>query len=1055
MTSPSRWDGNPTMQSPIRRQEFVADLGRRAFETDDLDDLIDYAITAVGDALDAESVAVLEAVPGDDGFLPRGGYGVDDRTDTREPRRTNDGDTDDGGGTVPTGSGVDRDSGPESDSGTDTTTTPHEIALATDEPIVVDNLGVDDRFHPPAFLSDGFNGSAVCISIGSSDGPWGVFAIYTTTMDAFSDADGTFVSAVANVLGSVVDRERANRRRDVEATLKDKIVETSPIGITIVDTDGEMRFANDRAEEIFGRSKERINELRFDDPEWDEIGPDGQPLSIEELPFPRILESGEPLFDQVSGVLRPDGQRVWISVNGAPLTDGRNEIDGVVFAIEDVTDRFERSRELEQYETVVETAHEGIYVLDEERRFELVNDSFADLTAFSRAELRGRHASAVFGEEFASIEAEQWSEGTEDAPPTFEETIDAGPDETRTVENRFIILDEDGGENRIGVVRDVTDQNRMEAALREKERRFRTLSEHLEEVIWLTDADPSEYIYANPAYEDVFGDDRESLYDDGLSWLELVHSADRDRVRDTYTALPETPFDEEFRVVRPDGEQRWIHARAIPVTDEEGTVQHIVGIDADVTARKERERKLEKYRTIIEAIDDGVYTVDDEDRFTVVNRAFAELTDYDRETLLGAHESLVVDDEVVDRMQAVADESTASKLETTIETADGDEIPTETAVTTHVSDSGTRRRIGVVRDVSERLAYQRKLEESEQRYRTLIESFPNGAITMFDEDLRYTFADGQVLEEIGLPADELEGTTIHDLYPDELVTELEPAFRAVFDGEPTETDVSFLDRFWNVHIVPVRDDDGDVFAGMLVAVDVTERNEYKRRLEESNERLEQFAYAASHDLQEPLRMVSSYLQLLERRYGDDLDEDATEFVEFAVDGAERMTEMIDGLLEYSRVDTQGESFEPVDLDDLLEDVLDDLQFRIEESDAQITAESLPTVRGDASQLRRVLQNLVTNAIAYSGDEPPRIAIEAERRGQQCVLSVRDEGIGIAPDDQDRIFDIFQRLHTRDEHEGTGMGLSLSRRIVERHGGRIWVESESGEGTTFSLTLSLA
>ncbi|QCS44526.1 PAS domain S-box protein [Natrinema versiforme] len=1023
MTPSPRSDGNSTADAAIRQQRLVADLGRRAFDTDDPNELIDSAVTAVSDVLEAEFATVLESAPGDNRFLIRGGNGIDD----------------DRIGTKTTASGRN---------------TAHGTALTADDPVVVD-LETSDQFDRPPFLPDRTISSVICASIGSTEGPWGVLAIYTTT-DAFDDSDAAFVQSVANVLGSVVDRERANRRRDAEASLKDKIVETSPIGITIVDTDGEMRFANDRAEEIFGRSKERIDELRFDDPEWDEIGPDGHSLSSAELPFSRILESGEPVFDQVSGVLRPDGQRVWLSISGAPLSDGDNdEIDGVVFAIEDITDRFERSRELERYETVVETAHEGIYVLDEERRFELVNDSFADLTPFSRAELQGRHASTVFGEEFASIEAEQWSDGSEGKPPMFEETIDAGPDETRTVENRFVILDEDGDETRIGVVRDVTERNRMEAALREQERRFRTLSEHLEEVIWLTDADPAEYVYANPAYEDVFGHDRENLYDDGLSWLELVHPADRDRVREAYTALPDGRFDEEFRIVRPNGEQRWIHARAVPVTDDDGTVQHIVGIDADVTAQKERERKLEKYRTIIEAIDDGVYTVDDEGRFTVVNRAFAELTGYDREELLGARESLVVDDEVLERAQAVADESSATKLEATIQTADGEAVPTETAVTTHVAESGTYRRIGVVRDVTERLAYQRRLEESERRYRTLVESFPNGVITMFDEELRYTFADGQILDEIDLPPEELEGKTIHDVYPDELVTELEPALRSVFGGESTETDVSFRDHIWNVHIVPVRDDDGDVFAGMLVAVDVTERDEYKRKLEESNERLEQFAYAASHDLQEPLRMVSSYLQLLESRYGDDLDGEATEFLEFAVDGAERMTEMIDGLLEYSRVDTQGESFESVDLDELLDEVLDDLQFRIEETGAEITAESLPTVRGDASQLRRVLQNLVTNAITYSGDERPRIDIETERRGRQCLLSVRDEGIGIDPDDQDRIFEIFRRLHTHEEHEGTGMGLTLARRIVERHGGRIWVESEPGEGSTFSLTLPLA
>ena len=230
---------------------------------------------------------------------------------------------------------------------------------------------------------------------------------------------------------------------------------------------------------------------------------------------------------------------------------------------------------------------------------------------------------------------------------------------------------------------------------------------------------------------------------------------------------------------------------------------------------------------------------------------------------------------------------------------------------------------------------------------------------------------------------------------------------------------------------------------------------YVSELEKSNERLEQFAYAASHDLQEPLRMVTSYLRLLEDRYDDALDEDAEEFLEFAVDGADRMREMIDGLLEYSRVETRGDPFETVDLDAALDAVLADLQIQIEESGAEITAADLPRVEGDASQVRQVLQNLLSNAITYCGDEPPRIDVGAERRGREWVISVRDEGIGIDPDHQDRVFTVFDRLHSRDEYEGTGIGLALCQRIVERHGGEIWVDSAPGEGSTFSFTLPAA
>ncbi|APW98368.1 two-component sensor histidine kinase [Halobiforma lacisalsi AJ5] len=346
------------------------------------------------------------------------------------------------------------------------------------------------------------------------------------------------------------------------------------------------------------------------------------------------------------------------------------------------------------------------------------------------------------------------------------------------------------------------------------------------------------------------------------------------------------------------------------------------------------------------------------------------------------------------------------------------------------------------------------LEESERRYRTLVEHFPNGSVGLFDEDLRYTAAGGQLFDDLDFDLDPEDriGEQFTELHPPEIVEEVQPYFEAALDGEPKSFEIEYADRHLYGNTLPVRDVNDEVFAGMLVIQDVTERREYERMLEESNERLEQFAYAASHDLQEPLRMVSSYLQLLESRYADELDEDGEEFIEFAVVGADRMRDMIDGLLEYSRVETEGDPFEPVDLDAVLDDVLTDLQLQIEETHAHITVDDLPTVQGDGEQLRQVFQNLLDNAIEYSGDEPPRIHVSADHEGSKWCISVRDEGIGIDPEQQDRIFEVFQQLHSREEHAGTGIGLALCQRIVKRHGGEIRVNSEPGEGTTFSFTL---
>ncbi|WP_251954836.1 sensor histidine kinase [Salinibacter ruber] len=250
---------------------------------------------------------------------------------------------------------------------------------------------------------------------------------------------------------------------------------------------------------------------------------------------------------------------------------------------------------------------------------------------------------------------------------------------------------------------------------------------------------------------------------------------------------------------------------------------------------------------------------------------------------------------------------------------------------------------------------------------------------------------------------------------------------------------------------------------LLAINDITEQRTLEetlrqraRELARSNEDLEQFAYAASHDLQEPLRMVSSYLQLLERRYKEDLDETAQEFIGYAVDGAERMKALINGLLQYSRVGRKEGEFGEVGLGEVLDEILSDLERRIHELDATIERGSLPQVYGNRGQLRRLLQNLVENALTYHGEEPPRVSVSGTREEEGVHLVVRDDGPGIPPEGEEKIFQIFGQL---DPHgtgqEGSGMGLALCRKIANRHDGQIWVESEPEEGCAFHVTLRLS
>jgi len=262
-----------------------------------------------------------------------------------------------------------------------------------------------------------------------------------------------------------------------------------------------------------------------------------------------------------------------------------------------------------------------------------------------------------------------------------------------------------------------------------------------------------------------------------------------------------------------------------------------------------------------------------------------------------------------------------------------------------------------------------------------------------------------------------------------------------------------------VIITAIRDDSGTLLGFSTVTRDITERRRTEEQLqatlmelERSNKDLEQFAYVASHDLQEPLRMVSSYTQLLAQRYEGQLDDRAKKYIDYAVDGAVRMQRLINDLLAYSRVSTQGKTLETIDSQLTLDEALLNLSAAIEENQVTVNRNALPCVRADAAQLTQLFQNLLSNAIKFRGSAAPLVQVSALDLGRDWRFSVQDNGIGIKAHYADKVFVIFQRLHTRLEYPGTGIGLAMCKRIVERHGGRIWFESEPGSGSTFYFTL---
>ncbi|WP_459193234.1 sensor histidine kinase [Halosimplex sp. J119] len=530
-----------------------------------------------------------------------------------------------------------------------------------------------------------------------------------------------------------------------------------------------------------------------------------------------------------------------------------------------------------------------------------------------------------------------------------------------------------------------------------------------------------------------------------------------------------------------DGEVVACEALLKAVPDAEDTDHAIVAIlyqGADRVADRTRgsaalpDKEAAPARAFValaDALSEGIIVLDTDSRIQYANPAVEHLLGYSPDELVGGSKLSIIPERLREAHLTALDRylETGTKnldweyVELPGQHKDGREVPLGISLNDFFFD-GDRYFVGLFRDISPRKAAERALREREQRLKHY-KQYTDDILDAIDDMFYVLDTDGslqrwnQTLCDVtGYTDEDIESMHALDFFDEDDRTAIGEAIERGFETGHTQVEADLVTERgeavpYEFVASPLETPDGEsVLAG--IGRDVSERREHQRRLEASNERLEQFAYAASHDLQEPLRMITSYLQLIERRYADDLDESGEEFLAFAVDGAERMREMIEGLLEYSRVETEDEPTERVDLNDVVADVTSDLQLKIDDAEASIRVGDLPTVRGDSGQLRQVFQNLLSNAIEYSGSGPPTVEISAERTGTTWTVAVSDDGVGIDPEQTDRVFRVFQRLHTQDEQSGTGLGLALCQRIVERHGGRIWIESEPGTGSTFFFTL---
>lgn len=582
--------------------------------------------------------------------------------------------------------------------------------------------------------------------------------------------------------------------------------------------------------------------------------------------------------------------------------------------------------------------------------------------------------------------------------------------------------------------------------------------------------------YANSQFEILYGAKKMDI-EGKIKWLNLVHENDLDIIKD-YHGLRRNgdgcvPASYEFRMLDKRNNIKYVSDTEALIPSTKKIIFSLI----DITEQKLNEQSLNeseaKYRALFDSSGDAILLMD-RDHLIDCNQKTLEMFRCAKEELLASKLQrfwpATQPDGSSSLISFTENLHTALKGETpTYEVKrlryDGSEFDAEITYTL-ITLNEKRYMQAIIRDITERKSADIRLQEGEDKYRTLFESAIDTIILIDDE----------IVVDCNLAALKMFKATREELIGQQtwiFMPELQPggAFSKEIGKEKTRQAIKGETLFLEWRFLRR---DGTEFDAELtfntinlkgkkyfqaIIRDITERKQaaeqmkkLTQELERSNTDLAQFAYVASHDLQEPLRMVTSFVQLLQKRYQGKLDKDADDFITFAVDGASQMQKLINDLLKYSRVGTHGKSMEATNCNIVVTHALSNLRKVIKESGAIINIDHLPTIKADYTQLVQLFQNLMSNAIKYRGEKQPEILLRAADKNDYWLFSIRDNGIGIGNEYIDKIFIIFQRLHAKDKYPGTGIGLSICKKIVERHGGRIWAESKPGRGSTFYFTI---
>jgi PAS domain S-box-containing protein len=611
-----------------------------------------------------------------------------------------------------------------------------------------------------------------------------------------------------------------------------------------------------------------------------------------------------------------------------------------------------------------------------------------------------------------------------------------------------------------------------EEALRESEERYQMLLDAIEDyAIFMMDPH-GQIVSWNAGAERIKGYRADEIMGHNFSCFFPPEDIERGRPEEVLRMTAASGRHEEQGMrVRKDGSRFLASVTFTALHDSAGNLRGFSEFSHDLSASEESGAK---YRGLLEAAPDAMVVVNQGGEIVLLNVQAEKQFGYRRDELVGQKVKNIIPEGFAERLVAdglrSAEDALAQQIGTGIELTgrrkNGSEFPIEIMLSPLESTEGILV-TAAIRDISVRKDAEKHLAQMEGRYRGLLEAAPD-AMVVVNQAGEIVLLNVQAEKQFGYRRDELVGQKVKNIIPEGFAERLlADALRSAEDAlaQQIGTGIELNGRRKDgsgfpieIMLSPLESSEGILVTAAVR--DITKRKRAEahllqkvEELNRSNEELEQFAYIASHDLQEPLRMVASYTQLLSRRYKGKLDSDADEFISFAVDGASRMERLIKDLLAYSRVGTETKDLLDTSSEEALQQALINLRGAVEESGAQVTHDPLPIVVADEMQLIQLFQNLVGNAIKYQNPGIPRVHISAARDSEKrWKFSVQDNGLGIDSQYFEKIFGMFQRLHKREEFEGTGVGLAICKKIVERHGGSISVESQLGHGSTFCFAL---